>query len=93
MLNLSFFLLFLDKNCFCKRTNSISQSVSNDNQISDCANSRDQLNLEDLPKYDDLQKMDIIKAQTSSTNQEKINVNATTKDLPNYSELKSFAQS
>ncbi len=85
--------LSLDKNCFCKRANSISQSLSNDNRISDSVNSRDQLYLEDLPKYDDLQKMDILKAQTSSANQEKINVNATAKDLPNYNELKSFAQS
>ena len=93
LLYLSFTLSPLDKNCFCKRTNPISQSASNGNQIIDIVNSRDQLNLEDLPKYDDLQKMDILKAQTSSTNQEKINVNVTAKDLPDYNELKSFAQS
>jgi hypothetical protein len=79
----------------CKRKYLIPSQTLNVNQNCVYTISVDQIDQEDLPKYDDLEKNDILHAQSSSSrNEEMASFNNTelVNDLPKYNELNLFAQ-
>ncbi len=79
----------------CKRKCLIPSQNLNSNENCVYTISVDQINQEDLPKYDDLEKNDILHSQSSSSRNEEttaFNNTELVNDLPKYNEINLFAQ-